>query len=57
VDPPTTPDQPRGVGTFSWPPPGTATWPLTIPISSYRRVADVAGTLISAVDSRRGEGS
>jgi transposase len=28
------PEPPRGVGTFTWPPPGTTTWPLT---GTYRR--------------------
>ena len=28
-DPRTRPDQPQGVGTFSWPPAGTSPWPLT----------------------------
>src|SRR5665647_2589524 len=46
-DPRTRAEQPQGVGTFSWPPAGTSTWPLTTCIqleTSYRGLTSLDST-------------
>jgi len=35
---PSAPEQPQGVGTLTWPPAGTSTWPLTTLARTARRV-------------------